>query len=140
MLKAVFISSWNFAGKKVPTKNFGMIFLNLNFSNFSKGNLKTNFFSQLHVILTFIWCVDHTSHTNICWDMKLPRNPSNLKYHSHIARTSQASSGKSINIFLMSSFLNRQCDTYLVSRPNRMLILIFSKEAKRRITTGGSLQ
>ena len=58
---------------KVLSKNIWMIFWKLYFFNYSKINLKTNFISQLHVILTFIWCIDHTSQANTYWDMKCPK-------------------------------------------------------------------
>ena len=50
----------------------------LNFSNFSKVNSTTDFISQFHVILAFIWCMDDTSQANICQDMKFPNNNSKI--------------------------------------------------------------
>ena len=44
---------------KVPSKTVERIFWKHNFSSFFKVNLKTNFISQLYVILAFIWCWGH---------------------------------------------------------------------------------
>ena len=62
--------------RKVPSKNFRVIFWKFNFFTFSKIHLKTNIISQLYVILTFIWGRDHNFQANICCDMKFPN------YHS----------------------------------------------------------
>ena len=45
--------------RKVPLKNFRMIFWKLDVSNFSKLYHKTDFIRQLHVISTFFWCMDY---------------------------------------------------------------------------------
>ena len=59
----------NFPNKKsqeVPLKDIRMILWKLNFSNVSKGNLKTDFVIQLHVLLAFIWCIDYTYQDDVC--------------------------------------------------------------------------
>ena len=63
---------------EIFVKNSTITFWNIDFSNFSKANLKTNFISQSNFSLVLIPSLNHIAVVSICWDMLCPENYSGI--------------------------------------------------------------